>query len=54
MEQIEEGLFFAAAIFLFCFALSCLFTEQQILLKLGENIYKNYHQETVIEELWYE
>lgn len=54
MEQIEEMLFLAIAALLFCLALSCLFAEQRIILKLGENVYKNFHQEALIEEKWYE
>ena len=54
MEQIEEGLILAAAVFLFCFAISCLFTEQRILMALGDNTYKNYHQESLVKEIWYE
>lgn len=54
MEQIEEGLFLAAAVLLFCLALSCLFGEQKLMQELGESIYRNYHQEALIEEKWYE
>lgn len=54
MEQIEEGLFLGAAVLFFCLAISCLFTEQQLMMRLGENVYRNYHQETLIEEKWYE
>lgn len=54
MEQIEEGLFLAAVVLLFCLALSCLFMEQKMILELGETVYRNYHQEALFEELWYE
>lgn len=54
MEQIEEGLFLAIAVLIFCFALSCLFAEQRMILELGENVYQNYHREALIEEKWYE
>ena len=54
MELIEEGIFLGAAVFLVCLALSCLFTEQKIIQKLNENVYRNFHQESIIEEIWYE
>ncbi len=54
MEQIEEGLILAAAVFFFCLAVSCLFAEQRILLALGNSTYQNYHQESLIEEIEYE
>lgn len=54
MGQIEEGLFLAAVVFLFCLALSFLFAEQKIVQELGETVYRNCHQEALIEEIWYE
>jgi len=54
MEQIEEGFFLAAAVWIFCLALSCLFREQQMIRKLDETVYRNYHQEAIIEEIWNE
>lgn len=50
MEQIEEGIFLATAVLLFCLALSCLFREQRLMMELSEHVYRNYHQEALIEE----
>lgn len=52
MEQIEEGIFLAVMVLIFCFALSCLFAEKKMVMKLGEYVYRNYHQEALMEEVW--
>jgi len=54
MEPIEEGLFLGAAVLVFCLAVACLFREQKLMMELGEHVYQNYHQEALIEEIWYE
>lgn len=54
MEQIEESLFLVAAVLSFCLAVEFFYRQQNLLVKLEDKVYRNYHQERFLEEISYE